>query len=616
MDSEVERLMVRLGVDDAGYGPALDRSMRTMLDWAKAAGAMEEAQKHADAAQEDAKRHLSKYGDAAKIAQEATNVFSNELRNLSSVVGALNPSLGFAVTKMGNIGSAASRSVGSVNALAGSLRSLVGLAAAHPAAAAALGVGAVAVAGVAAYIGEGLAERDESIKYSNRAFGYEQLRMGVTRRRESEYMNRQPLVDPTTGFGQGASQATMEREKIMHEEKVRRMEDERRVEEERLRLAQKEIGMLMEKLDYREFLDKRRLDDLGYMATHLSTVTFDRPVTLNALEQARTRRDAAQGSLNDLSISGPAENAAQAIRINQANAARMSGVSAQIRAMQEQTAQFRMSDMDFERWMVDRNTEGSPEPLRDKARRDFGRQQRRTEDARTEWTSNSIGRQVEGLREGRREILEPLNLELKIQNEVNQADRAYYEQHKRHLPDVLRFRTEGLAIQHQHNRLTAEGRSVYEAFMLPMERMMFDQQRLRQQRDAGGFEGPSKQWAMLRSMEQAYGVAHKDFSQYRLGQQYEAIQSNTSQYTRGMWEYTMGSTAIPLDQIKAMAQVKKIEKVPEPKDMFSYAQDVAGVVSNDLSVTLLKAIAKATAAIAEQGRKQVDNCGKLQPANL
>ncbi len=66
-------------------------------------------------------------------------------------------------------------------------------------------------------------------------------------------------------------------------------------------------------------------------------------------------------------------------------------------------------------------------------------------------STEGMARQVKTMREGRQEVLEPLNLELRIQNAINQADRDYYQEHRRHLPEILQFRHQAVAIQQQRN---------------------------------------------------------------------------------------------------------------------------------------------------------------------
>lgn len=161
-----------------------------------------------------------------------------------------------------------------------------------------------------------------------------------------------------------------------------------------------------------------------------------------------------------------------------------------------------------------------------------------------------------------KEVLSPLDQQLSITNAVAKAKRDYFATHQEAMPVALQNQIALNEAEKVHLRLVEEGRAVYEKFQEPLDRIIQDQIKLKQQFDAGGFgKGEKGAKAYQKALAAAYGEAHKLWQGEMMGQQFDALVGGTSAATRALYEYKLGSTAIPLNQ---MGNAKPADKKDEP----------------------------------------------------
>ena len=176
-----------------------------------------------------------------------------------------------------------------------------------------------------------------------------------------------------------------------------------------------------------------------------------------------------------------------------------------------------------------------------------------------------------------KEILDPLNSQLRITHELEKANRDYARAHNiavENVPKEIQEKNQLLAAEREHQRLLQEGRTVYDQYKDPLDKMIESQKRLKQLFEAGGFEkGEKGARAYQKALAEAYGQAHKDYTAQFLGQQFDALIGGTHAAERALYEYRLATTAIPLDVVRASKSVAAKSKSESPSNAFAGLDD-------------------------------------------
>lgn len=146
----------------------------------------------------------------------------------------------------------------------------------------------------------------------------------------------------------------------------------------------------------------------------------------------------------------------------------------------------------------------------------------------------------------------PMDIERQSAIEVSKAYALWAQANKDLVAtegDKQRKLLETNAAQALVMKYVQEGAAAQEKYKEPLDRVIESQARLKRSFELGGFgEGIRGAKAYEKALADVYGQAHKEYTADFLGQQFDAVLTNSSEYDRFMREYTAGMTPIPLDQ--------------------------------------------------------------------
>jgi len=405
-----------------------------------------------------------------------------------------------------------------------------------------------------------------------------------------------------TGFARAGARAQQETD-----ERLRRLAIREETEQFRQQHNVKDVGKTMAALRGQENL-------VGWAGIfqairHPMETLIERPMYKQDLQQGREKQEQTRGVLHQLTMERQQEIDALEKTQHALRSQQWDTVTDAIIGVIDKSETLLMSGRAAERYQFARqaNLDQMPEYQARLIMEQYEQKQAEIFGKQTAKRVQGLDFQTTGMVESRQEILDPLNLELRVTNQLAEAQRRYFEEHQEAMPTRLQSAVRINAAQQENLRLVKEGRAAYEQFMLPIERAGMSQAKLKQQWEAGGFgKGPSAEFAFLRANLAAYGQAHKDYMSLVKGTRQEALVSNTGALTWAFYEYQMGKAAIPPGVMEGGLEGKAPGMTElERTNMIGTKEDSTKMITH------LKTIADGVTSLA--GRR---DSGRLAPAMI
>lgn len=521
-ETEVERLVTRLVLKDDGYSAGMETLIKILDRVARA--------------DRDS-------GDQEKKHQEQYRKSSQSLRTLTQGVQGLASALG------------------SLNAPAREAVGLLGMLGGVSAPIAVVGIAAMASLAAIEFKQDIIRERGRLTEARRQRTLEERFGRDITQAR------RYPLLEPMATAGM----LPMEEQRKRHEHQFQQVDQEfRRLYQRAAQQFESERGGARE--------SAARLSGPGAdIKAFIPGMSSDVKTEIDRLNQRTGAAEKWRSEANKMVESLKELSRADEEFINSLETGRWRNAFNEIRTISTQADTLLMDKMQASRYRFIQQNEllNVPSSVRRLIMGVHDQQQTKMFAKETALEVQGLGFKKTAMERSEREMLDPLNIELRITNQLNEAQDQYFQQHAMAMPARLSSQIRMNAAQQENTRLVQEGRAVYEQFMLPIERAAMSQERLRQQFKAGGFgRGPAADFAYMRAQLSAYGQAHKDYMQMTSATPNQALTSHTGELTWAYYQYQRGATAIPAEMIQGAGE--KPGQAPGMKDLPAVVESGAG----------------------------------------
>jgi hypothetical protein len=602
-ETEIERLIVRLMGDDSSYQAMMGRAADSTGQLTSATEGAKNAVEQVRDPLEDNASNLEAFGAKGIGASRSLKFLGLELTQAGMAITSFDAPLGMTIASLGGMASMAGtaahgfHALKSVSASLGTVlsKNLMGVAA-----------GGAVVAGIAAIATAYKLAADEAKKVTEETEKIdERLRELYSEgaQRRFKLASQPPLIDPMSGAGESSFASTMARHRQEYKATFDQMAAEQKNAADRFKMFRNDARRASEEAEAaKASTNPLAKIDLPVITQQLTSATKN-------MEEARKEADKYTESMKDLQH-------AHKQSVNEMQIAQWQGITDSIRGLVEEHARLTLSEQDASRYaFIEKNALMElPWEQQAMALTLFNTALHQTDADKIAKEVQSLSDSIADMRDRTKEVLNPLDSELRTTNEVSKARRDYQRAHNEGMPKALAMQTEMAANQREHNRLVQEGRQVYEQYMEPLDKMIQSQQKLKQQFAAGGFgEGVKGVKAYEKALAAAYGQAHKDYSAQFLGQQFDAIIGGTNAAARAMHEYTVGMTAIPLEM-----QTQKKKRFTD-EELFGYGKEVKGPVDTPAQLEMAQRLKDMDAGIQVMvGLIRAQAVGRIQflSANL
>jgi hypothetical protein len=570
-ETEIERLVVRLVGDDASYRTMMQNAVAASSVFEQESEAVADAQEKAQEALNETLPPLEDIHNEAMRGSRSFRFLGQEVQQAGTLVSGFNVPAGMTVIVLGEMTSAVGQAMHTYRALGASMQTIGGLIGRN------IGLftgSAVAIAGTVAYAVTYKYVMDDLNKTLEKGAKLQELVIGQQSRRQQSRIRE------------------IDQENYLPF-KIELLEKE--VEKQREIYAS-----AME--DASEFKNKLK-DVKWYTGGSMFIRDADKKVFEAGLEEARNKYNSAINTIREHQDAIDSYKLAIKKQKEEEGRARNLALKEDIKSIKDQYAQLILSEKDAAKYAFIARHEllQYPDPAKLKRAKDAIDQlfnEKRVKEVQ------SLNDALADMKAKEQEILDPLNSQLRITHELEKIERDYKRTHNEDIPKEVQDKNALLAAEREHIRLTQEGKTVYDQYKDPLDKMIDSQRRLKQLFEAGGFEkGEKGAKAYQKALAEAYGQAHKEYTAQFLGQQFDAVIGGTHAAERALYEYRLGMTKIPVDMARSGRPSGVDASKGKPSNFWSGYDDDAKETSKAM-VSGIKSVAEGVRVLVEQGKNK------------